>query len=123
MKVFLSHAMHGLDDDAVMEIRNQAIELLTEKYGDIEIIDNYHHTDVPENAGRLWHLGTSIRQMEEADAVYFCDINSTAKGCLIESLVSTLYHLRILNYEMAEMITDPAKIKKIVNKEYGIRKE
>lgn len=119
MKVFLSHDMHGLDESQVMEIRRKATELLSSKYGEIEIIDNYHHTDIPENAGRLWHLGTSIRQMEEADAIYFCDLNSTAKGCLIETLVATLYHLRILNSEMAEVITDPVKIKEIVNNEFN----
>ena len=74
MKVFLSHPMSGLSESEVMNIRNEAVKLLTEKYGEIKIIDNYHHNNVvPENAGRLWHLGTSIRQMEEADAIYFCN--------------------------------------------------
>ena len=100
MKVFLSHKMHGLTEAEVMEIRNQALEKLMKEQGDneeIEIIDNYHHENVPLNAGRLWHLGTSIRQMEEADAIYFCGDPSEAKGSLIEFMIATVYHLRILN--------------------------
>ena len=99
MKIFLSHKMSGLDESAVMEIRRQATEFLKEKYCDIEIIDNYHHENVPENAGRLWHLGTSIRQMEEADAIYFCGIDNIkdAKGCIVELVIAILYNLKVLN--------------------------
>ena len=73
MKVFLSHKMSGLSEEEVMKIRKDAIDYLTDKYGNIEVIDNYHHDDAPENAGRLWHLGKSISQMEEADAIFFCN--------------------------------------------------
>ena len=104
MKVFLSHKMSGLTEDEVMTIRNNAIGYLTSKYGEIEVIDNYHHENVPENAGRLWHLGTSIRQMEEADAIYFCDMLiddwRTAKGCLMEFYIASLYGLKILNTDI-----------------------
>lgn len=105
MKIFLSHNMTGLSESEVMKIRNSAIKLLTEKYGnDIEIIDNYHHYNAPKNAGRLWHLGTSISQLDEADAIYFCEGNSDSNGCLIELLIAKFYNLRILNSEMVKMI-------------------
>ena len=99
MKVFLSHKMTGLTEEEVMNIRNNAIEYLTSKYGEIEVIDNYHHENVPDNAGRLWHLGTSIRQMEEVDAIYFCDNCFNAHGCKVEFYIATIYNLRILNKE------------------------
>lgn len=96
MKVFLSHKMSGLTEDEVTLIRQKAIEYLTDRYGKIEVIDNYHHNDAPANAGRLWHLGKSIGQMEEADAIYFCPGWNTANGCLLEMLICKLYNLVII---------------------------
>jgi hypothetical protein len=93
--------MNGLTEDEVMDIRNKALAELQEFYPEesIELIDNYHHENVPEGAGRLWHLGTSIRMMEDADGVYFCGGWEKAKGCGIEFEVCRLYRLRILNKE------------------------
>lgn len=97
MKVFLSHKMNGLTESEVMEIRNKALAYLQKNYEDVELIDNYHHENVPEGAGRLWHLGTSIRMMEEADAIYFCEGWKEAKGCWIEFHICVKYGLRIIN--------------------------
>ena len=89
MKIFISHDMNGLSDDEVKNIRSKAEEYLKERFGDnIEIIDNYTHLDAPENAGRLWHLGRSIQQMQDADIVVFIDDGvESAKGCIIEKLI------------------------------------
>ena len=38
--------------------------------------------------------------MDDADAIYFCDGNTYANGCLIEMMVASLYHLRVLNVEI-----------------------
>lgn len=97
LKVFLSHPMSGLTDDEVNKIRNQAISELKERYREIEIIDNYNHENVPPNAGRLWHLGASIQQMEQADGVYFCGDWNLARGCMIEREICTRYGILILN--------------------------
>lgn len=117
MKVFLSHRMSGLTELEVMKIRNSAIKLLTEKYGEIEVIDNYHHENAPKNAGRVWHLGISISQLDEADAIYFCD-DSNSSGCLVEMLVAKLYNIRVLNSEMLKMVNpkdiDDDSIEKIL---------
>lgn len=69
MKVFLSHKMHGVPVEEVIELREKMMLYLTARFpGElIDIIDNYHHDDAPENAGRLWHLGRSIQMMEEAE--------------------------------------------------------
>lgn len=98
MKVFLSHKMNGLTKEQVKIIRVEATLYLKTRYGqNIEIIDNYNHKDVPENAGRLWHLGTSIKQMEEADAVYFCKGHcEDANGCKVERMICELYGLKVL---------------------------
>jgi hypothetical protein len=88
--------MNGLTEDEVMKIRSKAHNYLSTLYDDVEILDNYHHLNIQENAGRLWHLGTSIRMMEEADAIYFCDGWEEAKGCKIEYEICKLYNLKII---------------------------
>lgn len=96
MKVMLSHPMTGFSEDYIMAIRFNAENYLKRKYRKIEIIDNYHHEDAPKNAGRLWHLGKSIQQLGEVDAVYFCDKWWKAKGCLVEMVICKLYKIQIL---------------------------
>lgn len=97
MMVFLSHKMNGLTEEEVYEIRNNALNYLTKKYGhNICVLDNYHHYDVPKGAGRIWHLGESIKMMERADAVYFCPGWEEAKGCKIEYEICKTYNLKIL---------------------------
>lgn len=81
-----------------MTERERILKWLQEKYGDVELIDNYNHDDAPENAGRLWHLGRSIQMMEEADAILFVIGWSRAKGCLVEYEVAVQYGLKILYF-------------------------
>ena len=100
MKIMLSHPMSGIPEDEVMDLRRITSLMLIGKLGaDTETIDNYHHDDAPESAGRLWHLGRSIQQMGEVDAVYFCGDygNSKALGCLVEHIICRLYKIKILN--------------------------
>ena len=98
MKVFLSHKMSGVPVIKVNTIRTNAKIYLASKYPNetIEIIDNYNHFDAPVNAGRLWHLGRSIQQLEEADAIYFCTGNCRTKGCIVERLITFLYKIPVL---------------------------
>ena len=94
MKVFLSHAMHGISEEEILKLREEATEYLKKHYGDreIEIIDNYHHDDAPEGAGRLWHLGRSIQMMGDADLVVFWGKGGDrANGVLVEDRVCRLY--------------------------------
>lgn len=96
MKVFLSHPMNGLSESEIMSIRDSAYTYLQAVYGNIKIIDNLHMYEAPKNSGRLWYLGRSIQQLEEADAIYFCEGWENARGCLIERQVAEKYGLRIL---------------------------
>ena len=98
MKVFLSHKMSGVPEEEVMKIRKEAMDYIISTYTDkeIEFIDNYHHDDAPKNAGRLWHLGRSIQQLEEADAIYFLPKHCMTKGCFVESKIAFLYNIPVL---------------------------
>ena len=83
MKVFISQAMHGKTEEEVMERRKEIIKDLQERYKNrkLEVIDNYTHPDAPEDAGRLWHLGRSIQQMEDADLIVFDRDWYKSNGC------------------------------------------
>lgn len=93
MKVFISQAMNGVPEEEIMELREKATKYLEKRFSEfeIEVIDSYHHKDVPNNAGRLWYLGTSIRMMGEADIVVFLYNWVSAKGCRIEHNVCKSY--------------------------------
>lgn len=96
MKVFLSHPMNGLSESEIMSIRDSAYTYLQAVYGNIKIIDNLHLYEAPKGAGRLWHLGRSIQQLEEADAIYFCGDWEDARGCCVEERVARYYGLKVL---------------------------
>ena len=96
MKVFLSHPTNGLSESEIMSIRDSAYTYLQAVYGNIKIIDNLHLYEAPKGAGRLWHLGRSIQQLEEADAIYFCGDWEDARGCCVEEMVARYYGLKVL---------------------------
>lgn len=93
MKVFLSQKMNGVPEEEILKLRCHMESCLVQVYGSVDIIDNYHHDDAPENAGRLWYLGRSIQMMAEADLVVFCPGYEEAKGCLIEERVCLEYDI------------------------------
>lgn len=98
MKVFISQPFHGRSESEIMDERWRIVEKMLERgygvYGDIEVIDNYNKENVPENAGRLWYLGDSIKLMDEADIVVFTSGWEEAKGCIIEREVALEYGIR-----------------------------
>lgn len=98
MKVFLSHKMTGLNETEVFDIRKKAYLKIKKRYPNesIYIIDNYTHSDAPENSGRLWHLGKSIQQLSDADTIYFCPGWYRAKGCFVERIIAILYGIKII---------------------------
>lgn len=97
MRVFISQKMNGLTEEEVYRTRKNAQEYLVGKYGKVDIIESYIHQNVPNDAGRLWYLGESIKMMEKADGVYFCPGWEEAKGCQIEYEICRIYGLRILD--------------------------
>ena len=94
MKVFISQPMNGVAEEEVLATRQGIFEAFTKlvKSDDpVELIDSYHKTNIPENAGRLWFLGNSISLMDQADIVIFAPGWSEAKGCALEFSVTCAY--------------------------------
>jgi len=56
-----------------------------------KVIDNIHKDNVPENAGRIWYLGDSIKLMENATFVVFGKGWENSKGCTVEMEVCKQY--------------------------------
>lgn len=120
LKVFISQPMNGRKEIDVLLERRVAITLLNDKGFDkyeLEEIDNYHKTNIPTTAGRVYYLGDSVRQMDEADLVIFVKGWKGAKGCEIEYAICKIYGIP---YVLMEELCEPSY--KIDNTLYDIRK-
>ena len=85
--------MSELNNDEIYEIRHKEMSELREKYGkNITFIDNFNHSNVPENAGNIWHLGASISLLDYANFIHFCN-KSDSRGCQVERLITELYQI------------------------------
>ena len=85
MKVFISQAMRGLDNDTILAKREEILNKVKELYPnkEIELIDSFFK-DAPVEAKPLWYLGDSLKLMSEADLIIFADNWESARGCKIE---------------------------------------
>lgn len=89
MKVFISQPMKGRTDEEIVEERDKAYAKIHEIHGeDAEIIESYIPT---EKLSPVEMLGRSIQMLAEADAVYFLEGWSQARGCTIECMVCEAY--------------------------------
>lgn len=92
IKVFVSQPMKDVDPDLIVynfiRVRRRLAELLDDE---VEVLDTYNHKHVPKTAGRIWHLGESIKKLDEADLVIFVKGYEKAKGCGVERKVCTTY--------------------------------
>lgn len=107
LKLFISQPMHNRKEIDILLERKIAITLLNDKGFDnyeLEEIDNYHKTEVPKTAGRVYYLGDSVRQMDETDLVIFTKGWNKAKGCNVEYAICKLYGIP---YILMEELTSP----------------
>lgn len=96
MKIFISQPMKGLSKEQILQNRQEVVDKLT-SYGHT-IVDSYIE-DRPPNCGNeaLYCLGKSLQIIaEEADAVYFMDGWSDARGCYMEHDACFRYGIKIL---------------------------
>lgn len=97
LKVFISQPMNGIPESEVMAVRDRIKDKMAKWFGkEIYIIDNYHHDNAPYNANPVWHLGTSISMMYDADYVVFVKGYEKARGCLAEEFICKKYDLSML---------------------------
>ncbi len=98
MRVFISQPMHGKSTKEIEDMRDLAIKTIKANYPNepIEIVNNFFHDDAPEDAGRLWHLGRSIQELDNVDAITFTPDWKNANGCLVERAIADLYGIKII---------------------------
>ena len=113
MKIFIAQAMHGRTDADILQEREYAIDYIGKTENEsLEVIDQFHVDNPPDNAGRLWYLGRSIQKLSEADKVYFIGKWWKAKGCVVEKLICTLYHINNVNqYDVLHYTTTDHDLK------------
>lgn len=102
LKVFISQPYTGIPEADVMkkkeEIMKKTMEIIRldeqfDEYPDDKIwfFDQYHQPYGPTGCTGIYYLGNSIKMMDEADIVVFSDDFGNAKGCIVESIIATLY--------------------------------
>lgn len=100
VNVFFSQPMHGLTDEEIAVERTCMIsefrDFLIDELGfsgDVIICDvnGGYVRPGPEDAGRLWHLGRSIQNMDKADYIVFHKDWTSAKGCWVEHAAAESY--------------------------------
>ena len=117
VNVFISQAMSGIDEYGYNKERLNAMLYVTEYFKLnnsydkpllINFIDNYHHEDAPENADRLWHLGRSIQQLQDAEYIYFhkSDEDNESNGVKVERLITELYNIKVIPNDMHDDISE-----------------
>ena len=90
-RLFISQPYTGRTEEEVFKIREEVEEYVKDIIlEDVEVIDQYHQ-DAPENAGRLFYLGNSIKLMGTSDIVCFTEDWKDAPGCRAEMTVCLEY--------------------------------
>ena len=110
MKIFISVPMRGRTDEEIAEaIENAKGELVimgSENNETVEYVDNFVNPPLDEGVKNdpMWCLGGAIQKMSTCDAIYFCPGWDTARGCLIEKVVASVYGLMRLYKDEAGVI-------------------
>lgn len=102
MTVFISQPMHGLSDEEIQRVKEEAIEDIRRIYqffyknDQLQIIsttEQDRHEILPKNAPRLWWLGRAIQHLVNVDVVYFCKGWEESRGCRVEKFVASEYNI------------------------------
>lgn len=88
--------MSGRPDDEILADIDNAFQKIPKIFPNKDnLIVTHNFSSVrPENAGRLYYLGSAIQTMDECDAVYFCKGWEKAKGCQVEHYICELYGIQ-----------------------------
>lgn len=110
--VFVSLPMNGRSDKEIghrlCSINGAVKKACVEKFGwdwdDIHTIDNFWDHDEPDHTGfevqntRIFYLGSALKKMAQADAVYFDEGWECSTGCQIEFFTAINYERPVLFY-------------------------
>ena len=96
-KLFISQPMNGKTDEEIKAERDEIVKRVTERFGDVEVIDSFIEENAPENANSgLWYLGKSLELLSIADCAYFAEGWKNYRGCKIERECAVQYGIDIV---------------------------
>lgn len=96
-KLFISQPMNGKTDEEIKVERTEIVKCVTERFGEIEVIDSFIEENAPDNANSgLWYLGKSLELLSSADCAYFADGWKNYRGCKIEHECAVQYGIDIV---------------------------
>ena len=106
MKAMLSQPMNGKTEQEIIQTRERAIKVLTEKGYEVVntlFTDEWYRAENMKERGvvqiPLCFLAKSLENMSKCHIIYFCKGWENVRGCKIEHEVAKTYGLDII-YEM-----------------------
>ena len=96
MKVFISQPMTGRLNEEILNERNEVIEILKNKYNDVEVLDSYFEDYDPQNGSiPLKYLAKSIEVLADADVLLCVGNWKNSRGCKVEHECAKQYGIKI----------------------------
>lgn len=96
-KLFISQPMNGKTDGEIKAERAEIVKRVTERFGEVEVIDSFIEGNAPENANSgLWYLGKSLELLSSAECAYFAEGWQNYRGCKIEHECAVQYGIDIV---------------------------
>lgn len=93
-KLFISQPMKGKTNEEILAEREYAIKQVESMIKEpVEVIDSFFQ-DAPADAKPLWFLGKSLELLSTADIAYFARGWREARGCRIENICASEYHIQ-----------------------------
>ena len=97
MKVFISQPMTGRLNEEILNERNEVIEILKNKYNDVEVLDSYFEDYDPQNGSiPLKYLAKSIEVLADADVLLCVGNWKNSRGCKVEHECAKQYGIKIV---------------------------
>ncbi|WP_293961843.1 hypothetical protein [uncultured Fusobacterium sp.] len=94
-KIFISQPMKGKTDEFIKAERKYITDLLTKKYGEIEVLDTFFE-NAPHEAKPLWFLAKSLQFLSTADVAVFAKHWEEYRGCRIENTCAKEYGIEVI---------------------------
>ena len=96
MKVFISQPMTGRPKEELLNERNEVIEILKNKYNDVDVLDSYFEDYDPQNGSiPLKYLAKSIEVLADADVLLCVGNWRNSRGCKVEHECAKQYRIKI----------------------------
>lgn len=94
-KIFISQPMKGKTDEFIKAERKYITDLLTKKYGEIEVLDTFFE-NASHEAKPLWFLAKSLQFLSTADVAVFAKHWEEYRGCRIENTCAKEYGIEVI---------------------------